>query len=85
MTDVDRCKREPDKAGRYDVGISKHVERPAAETNARLAHISTDAVFDGMGRNYTIDDAPNHTNIYAQAKLNAESEVQQIHDDSVVT
>jgi dTDP-4-dehydrorhamnose reductase len=85
MTDVDRCEREPDKAGRYNVGISKHVARLAAETNARLVHISTDAVFDGMGRNYTINDAPNHINIYGQAKLDAESEVQQIHDDSVVT
>lgn len=84
MTDVDRCEREPDTAERYNVGMSKRVARLAAETDARLVHISTDAVFDGESRNYTIDDEPNPVNVYGQTKLEAESAVQKIHDDSAV-
>lgn len=84
MTDVDQCEREPNKAERCNVKMSEHVAHLAAETGARLIHISTDAVFDGKRDNYTTDDDPNPANIYGQTKLSSEFSVQQIHNNSVV-
>jgi dTDP-4-dehydrorhamnose reductase len=84
MTDVDQCERESDMAERYNVEMSKRVARLAAKADARLIHISTDAVFDGEGRNYTTDDEPNPVNVYGRTKLKAESAIQQIHNDSIV-
>lgn len=84
MTDVDQCELKPHKAEYYNVVMSKHVARLAAQMDARLIHISTDAVFDGRDGNYKYNDETNPVNVYGQTKLNAESAIQRIHNDSII-
>lgn len=84
LTDVDRCEREPQVAEARNVGIAERVARLADNADARLAHVSTDAVFSGTRRNYAVDDEPAPVNVYGQTKLKAESVVREVHDDNVV-
>lgn len=84
LTDVDRCEREPRLAEACNLGMAERVARLANDADARLVHISTDAVFDGTGRNYAIDDAPDPVNVYARTKLRAESAVREACEDSAV-
>jgi dTDP-4-dehydrorhamnose reductase len=54
---------------------ARNVAIAAEKFSARLVHISTDGVFDGIRGNYTEDDKPNPVNIYAKSKLFGEKYV----------
>ena len=55
---------------------SAAVATACAAGGARLVHVSTDVVFDGLlGRPYREDDAPSPITDYGRAKLTAEREV----------
>lgn len=84
LADVDRCERDPEAAHAHNVGITQNVARLASNTNSRLVHISTDAVFSGREGRYAVTDEPDPVNVYGRTKLEAESVVQDTHDDSVV-
>ncbi|PSP68597.1 dTDP-4-dehydrorhamnose reductase [Halobacteriales archaeon QS_1_69_70] len=84
MTDVDQCERKPETAERYNVGMAENVAKLAAETDARMIHLSTDAVFDGEEGNYTVENEPDPVNVYGRTKLDAESIVQQVHEEVVI-
>jgi dTDP-4-dehydrorhamnose reductase len=61
------------------------VARAAAQTGARLIHISTDIVFDGRASTpYTEDDEPNPLDGYGRSKLEAERRVLDLHPDALV-
>jgi dTDP-4-dehydrorhamnose reductase len=84
MTDVDQCERKPETAERYNVGMAENVAKLAAEADARMIHLSTDAVFDGEEGNYTVENEPDPVNVYGQTKLDAESTVQRVYEEVVV-
>jgi dTDP-4-dehydrorhamnose reductase len=84
MTDVDQCERQPEKAHRYNVEMTKQLVDLAETLDARFVHLSTDAVFDGKQGRYSETDEPNPVNVYGQTKLAAERAVQQAQADSVV-
>jgi dTDP-4-dehydrorhamnose reductase len=75
MTDVDQCEEHPDDAARANTLASAVVARAAGSVNARMMHISTDSVFDGVRGGYTEADAPRPLNVYARTKLDSERAV----------
>lgn len=84
LTDVDECERDPEKARRLNREMTANVTRLADEVDARLVHISTDAVFDGQTGDRSESDDPSPINVYGETKLDAEQIVTQGRDDSVV-
>ncbi len=60
-----------------------HVTHAARATNARLIHISTDALFDGRHAPYTESASPSPLHEYGRAKAAAETIVSQ-HPDHVI-
>ena len=61
------------------------VAQAAAETGARLIHISIDLVFDGRASTpYTEDDEPNSLDGYGRSKLEAERRVLELHSEALV-
>lgn len=54
---------------------SGNIARAAAQSNARLVHLSSDVIFDGTRGHYTEDDAPNPITPYAVSKADAEKNV----------
>jgi dTDP-4-dehydrorhamnose reductase len=75
LADLDRCEAVPDLAYRLNAELPGRLATLVARGGARLIHISTDAVFDGVRGNYTEDDVPNPLSIYARTKLAGERAV----------
>jgi dTDP-4-dehydrorhamnose reductase len=70
---------------RVNADGSAAVAQAAAESGARMIHISTDLVFDGRASTpYTEDDEPNPLDAYGRSKLEAERRVLELHPDALV-
>jgi dTDP-4-dehydrorhamnose reductase len=55
-----------------------------AATGARLLHLSTDLVFDGVRGNYREDDEPRPVNDYGRSKAEAERRVTAAHPRALI-
>jgi dTDP-4-dehydrorhamnose reductase len=78
-TNVDQAETDKEAALRLNEMGTKHVATAAKRYHARLIHISTDYVFDGMKTSpYTEEDVPHPLGVYGKTKLRAEQQVQQI-------
>ena len=65
--------------GSHNVALAAH------RAGARLIHLSTDLVFDGVhGAPYTEDDEPRPVMEYGQQKLEAELLVRRLHPEALV-
>lgn len=85
MTHVDRCESEPLAAFEVNAVGAYHIARAAAETGARMLHISTDYVFDGTKKApYVEDDTARPINSYGASKLAGEWFVQSAADANVI-
>ena len=75
-TDVDRCEHNHDYADAANAVGPGFVAEAAATVGARLVHISTDFVFDGLkGGPYQETDTPDPLNHYGSSKLEGERAV----------
>ena len=74
-TDVDRCEGDRGWARKMNRDLPRRVADRARDVGARLAHISTDAVFDGRGGPYGEEDAPDPVNVYGRSKWEGERAV----------
>ncbi len=83
-TSVDGCETDARMAFRLNRDMAGQVAMAARAVGARLAHISTDAVFDGERGGYTEEDAPRPINVYGQSKLEGEWVVLAEHPEALV-
>lgn len=84
-TAVDRAEAEPEAAARINDAGAGHVAAAAAETGARLVHLSTDFVFsggDGTPRRPDAATAPR--GVYATTKLAGERAVAAAAPDALI-
>jgi dTDP-4-dehydrorhamnose reductase len=73
IPDLDVCEADPAKAFLVNVHGTRHVVNAACKVGARVALISTDAVFDGHKRTpYTESDRAVPLTVYGRTKLLAE-------------
>lgn len=78
-TAVDDAEDHLDKAIQINRDGPRNLANAARSTGARLIHISTDYVFDGLGTTpYLISDATAPVNAYGYSKLMGEHVVQEI-------
>lgn len=76
MTDVDGCERDPDMAFRVNALGTWNLACACAASDAAIAYVSTDYVFDGeKGEPYTEFDRTNPTSAYGASKLGGEQAV----------
>jgi dTDP-4-dehydrorhamnose reductase len=80
-TNVDLCEQQWDSAYRINAIGPRNLSIAAAETGAKMIHVSTDYVFEGNGtRPYTEFDVPNPISAYGKTKLEGERFVQAFAD-----
>lgn len=78
-TKVDQAEQEAEEAYRINALGASHLAMAAEEWGAKLVHVSTDYVFDGLkGIPYTERDRTCPLNVYGQSKLAGEQLVQTI-------
>jgi dTDP-4-dehydrorhamnose reductase len=83
-TDVDGCETHPDMAFRLNRDMAGQVAEAARLVGARLAHISTDAVFDGERGGYREEDVPRPINAYGRSKLAGEQAVAEANPEALI-
>ena len=83
-TDVDRCEREPEWARALNVKMAEFVACACYDAGIPFAHISTDAVFDGLTGGYREDDPAKPISVYGETKLAGEYAVRQANPQALV-
>jgi dTDP-4-dehydrorhamnose reductase len=91
-TDVDAAETAEAAATAVNADGAGNVARAAAETGARIVHVSTDYVFDGerqhagdgTGEPWVESDAVNPIGAYGRSKLAGEEQVAAAADDHVI-
>lgn len=84
LTEVDYCEAHPEEAHRINSELPGRIACLAAQSGAKLLHISTDSVFDGLRGGYCEEDEPNPVNVYARTKLEGEHAVAQADPDAII-
>lgn len=76
-TAVDKAEDEPELAFKINSDGPQNIAEIANQKSAKLIHISTDYVFDGIKEDaYTEADAPNPLGVYGASKLLGEENIQ---------
>ena len=72
---IETCLADPAKAKALNTDVPKKLAQLCFHVGAKLVHLSTDTVFDGVAGNYQPTDTPAPLNLYGQTKAAAEVEV----------
>ncbi|MCJ7534289.1 MAG: SDR family oxidoreductase [Anaerolineales bacterium] len=84
LANLDACEAKPALAKKLNIELPEKLAQYVAKGGARLVHISTDAVFDGKGGEYTETDKPNPLSTYARTKLLGEEAVSAANPQAIV-
>jgi dTDP-4-dehydrorhamnose reductase len=70
---VDEAETQRETAWHTNVSAVEHLSEMARKVDARIVHISSDLVFDGVRAPYTETDTPHPINYYGRTKLASEN------------
>ncbi len=70
---VDDAETQREAAWHTNVSALEHLSEMARKIDARIVHISSDLVFDGLRAPYTETDSPRPINYYGRTKLASEN------------
>ena len=72
---IETCLADPARAKALNSEVPKKLAQLCFHLGAKLVHLSTDTVFDGVAGNYQPTDQPSPLNLYGETKAAAEIEV----------
>ncbi len=85
LADLDACEANTNLARDLNAILPGNLATVCARHGVKMAHISTDAVFDGTRSDlYTEDDAPHPLSMYAKTKLLGEQAVLSANPQALV-
>jgi dTDP-4-dehydrorhamnose reductase len=84
LANLDDCEKDPVQAQKLNTDVPRKLAEIVARGGARLLHVSTDAVFDGLRGDYTEEDIPNPLSVYARTKLDGERAVAEANPAAIV-
>lgn len=84
-TAVDKAESEKELAYKINAEAPGVIAQACKMNNVRLIHISTDYVFNGLGKEpYKEDDSTDPVNLYGATKLEGEKKVMQFNAESII-
>jgi dTDP-4-dehydrorhamnose reductase len=83
-TSIDELEGDPERAFRMNRDMAGNVAEAAREIEAKIVHISTDAVFDGREGPYREGDPTEPVNVYGKSKLAGEDAVQDVCPEALI-
>ena len=85
FSNVDACETQISEAFAVNASGAKNVALAGKQTGAKVIHISTDYVFDGMKNEpYLETDKPHPLSVYGKSKFEGEIAVQEIGGNYVI-
>lgn len=84
LANVDACEADPEQAYQVNTSLPGQLAANVARSGARLLHVSTDAVFDGLRGPYSESDPPNPLSVYARTKLAGERRVADANPQAII-
>lgn len=84
LANLDTCEADPLLAKQLNSELPKFLASHVARSGARLLHVSTDAVFDGLRGDYAEDDIPNPIGVYSRTKFEGELAVAEADPTAII-
>jgi dTDP-4-dehydrorhamnose reductase len=84
LANLDACEADPLLAKQLNTELPYTLARYVVRSGARLLHVSTDSVFDGLHGNYTEEDVPSPVGVYTRTKLDGELAVAQADPRAII-
>jgi len=84
LANLDACETDPLLAKQLNTELPHTLASLVARGGARLLHVSTDSVFDGLRGNYSEEDAPSPVGVYTRTKLEGELAVAKADPTAIV-
>jgi dTDP-4-dehydrorhamnose reductase len=84
LANLDACEADPLLAQQLNTELPRTLARYVARSGARLVHVSTDAVFDGLRGDYSEGDIPTPVGEYSRTKLEGELAVADADPTAII-
>ncbi len=84
LANLDACEADPLLAQQLNTDLPRTLASHVARSGARLVHVSTDSVFDGLRGDYSEEDTPNPVGVYSRTKLNSEQAVLETDPTAII-
>ncbi len=84
LANLEACEKDPQISARLNGELPGEVAEACRSAGARLVHLSTDAVFDGLLGGCREEDPPNPQGVYARDKLAGERAVQAANPQAAI-
>ncbi len=84
LANLDACEADPLLAQQLNTDLPRTLAEHVARGGARLVHISTDSVFDGLRGDYSEGDIPSPIGVYSRTKLEGERAVAEADPSAII-
>jgi dTDP-4-dehydrorhamnose reductase len=84
LANLDACEANPLLAKHLNTELPHTLAIHVARSGARLLHVSTDAVFDGLRGDYTEEDVATPVGVYSRTKLEGELAVAEANPSAII-
>ena len=84
LANLDSCEADPLLAQQLNTKLPRTLASHVARSGARLLHVSTDSVFDGLRGDYTEADPPTPVGVYSHTKLDGELAVAEADPEAII-
>lgn len=84
LANLDACEADPLLAQQLNTDLPRTLASHVARSGARLVHISTDSVFDGLRGDYSEEHIPTPVGTYSRTKLEGEHAVAEVDPTAII-
>jgi dTDP-4-dehydrorhamnose reductase len=84
LANLDACETDPIQAKQLNTELPHILASHVARSGARMLHVSTDSVFDGLRGDYTEEDTPNPMGVYSRTKFEGELVVAEADPTAII-